>query len=188
MKRPSFHDISRRAFVAAAAPVALAQTRPPRFGTSNSAVLTLAAKPEPITLDAAKAAVIVVDMQNDFGAKGGAFDRAGLDISMIQKAVAPTAKVLAAARRNGVGVIYLKMGFRSDLTDFGAAGSPNRMKHIRLRVGETVRTPNGQESRILIRDNLEHRYRRGIETAPSRCRHVQEQVQRLLQNGFGCHA
>jgi hypothetical protein len=32
---------------------------------------TLDAKPEPITIDAATTAVIVIDMQNDFGAKGG---------------------------------------------------------------------------------------------------------------------
>jgi ureidoacrylate peracid hydrolase len=46
-------------------------------------------------------AVIVVDMQNDFGSKGGMFDRAGIDISGIQEAVGPTAKVLAAARSFG---------------------------------------------------------------------------------------
>lgn len=43
-------------------------------------VVTLDAKPEPIAIDTAGAAVIVVDMQNDFGAKGGIFDRAGIDI------------------------------------------------------------------------------------------------------------
>ena len=55
----------------------------------------------------AKTAVVVVDMQNDFGSKGGLFDRAGLDISMIQKAVGPTARVLASARDAGIKVIYL---------------------------------------------------------------------------------
>jgi hypothetical protein len=38
----------------------------------------------PISVDAAKTVVIVCDMQNDFGAKGGMFDSAGIDISMIQ--------------------------------------------------------------------------------------------------------
>jgi nicotinamidase-related amidase len=36
--------------------------------------------------------VIVVDMQNDFGSRGGMFHRAGIDISMIQRAVAPTGR------------------------------------------------------------------------------------------------
>jgi ureidoacrylate peracid hydrolase len=138
--------------LAGVAPAALAQTRPTRPGPANSAVVTLAAKPEPIALDPAKAAVIVVDMQNDFGTKGGMLDRADIDISMIQKAVAPTARVLAAARQRGVRVIYLKMGFRPDLADLGSADSPNRVRHLRVHVGEPVRAPDGRESRILIRD------------------------------------
>jgi len=37
--------------------------------------------PEPITIDPARTAVIVIDMQNDFGTKGRMFDRAGVDIA-----------------------------------------------------------------------------------------------------------
>src|ERR1700737_2168774 len=66
--------------------------------TGGGRTVTLAAKPRPINLDLAKTVVMVVDMQNDFGSKGGMFDRAGLDISIIQRAVPPTTKVLAAAR------------------------------------------------------------------------------------------
>ena len=51
------------------------------------------AKPDSISIDASSTAVIVVDMENDFGAKGGMFDHAGIDISMIQKVIDPTAKV-----------------------------------------------------------------------------------------------
>jgi ureidoacrylate peracid hydrolase len=114
--------------------------------------LTLAAKPEPIVIDTARTVVIVVDMQNDFGAKGGMFDRAGIDISMIQRAVGPTAQVLAAARHVGIKVVYLKMAFRPDLSDAGAPDSPSWIKHLPLRVGETIRAPNGAEGRILVRD------------------------------------
>ena len=152
MTRASLHEMTRRALMAGVAPLALAQTRPAHPGAAYKAVFTLAAKPEPIAIDPAKAAVIVVDMQNDFGTKGGMFDRAGIDISMIQKAVGPTAKVLAAARQKGVRVVYLKMGFRPDLADLGSAESPNRVRHLRFRVGETVRAPDGRKSRILIRD------------------------------------
>jgi ureidoacrylate peracid hydrolase len=114
--------------------------------------ITLNAKPGPITIDAATASVIVIDMQNDFGTKGGLFDRAGLDISMIQKAVAPTAQVLAAARKAGIAVIYLNMGFRPDLSDLGASDSPNRVRHLMFGTGQAVQAPDGTESRILIRD------------------------------------
>ena len=108
----------------------------------------------PISLDVARTAIIVCDMQNDFGAKGGMFDRAGIDIGMIQRAVGPTAKVLASARRSGVKIVYLKMGFRPDLSDLGASDSVNRVRHVAgFKVGQTIRAPDGRESRILIRDN-----------------------------------
>ena len=110
------------------------------------------AKPEPVAIDTARTAVIVVDMQNDFGAKGGMFERAGIDLSMIQRAVSPTARVLAAARKTGVKIVYLKMGFRPDLSDVGPSESPNRMRHMLFGVGETMHAPDGTESRILIRD------------------------------------
>ena len=112
----------------------------------------LDAKPEPIAIDPAHAAVIVVDMENDFAAKGGMFDRAGADISGAQKAIAPTAKVLAAARQAGMKIIYLKMGYRDDLSDLGAPDSVNRTRHLRFGVGQKIRAPDGRESRILIRD------------------------------------
>ena len=114
--------------------------------------MNLDANPEAITFDTAKTAVLVVDMQNDFGSKGGMFDRTGIDISGIQKAVEPTAKVLAAARKAGVKIIYLKMGYKPDLSDLGAPDSVNRVRHLRAGVGEKVIAPDGKESRILIRD------------------------------------
>jgi ureidoacrylate peracid hydrolase len=115
-------------------------------------LINLDAKPEAIALDPARTAVIVVDMQNDFGSKGGMFARAGIDISGIQKAVGPTSKVLAAARKAGVKIIYLKMGYKPDLSDLGALDSVNRVRHLRAGVGEKVIAPDGKESRILIRD------------------------------------
>jgi ureidoacrylate peracid hydrolase len=106
-----------------------------------------------MAIETARTALIVVDMQNDFGSKGGMFDRAGIDITGIQKAVGPTARVLAAARKAGIRVIYLKMAFRPDLSDAGLPDSPSRINHLtHLNVGKTITAPNGRESRILIRD------------------------------------
>lgn len=113
---------------------------------------TIDTQPAPLTIETARTALLVVDMQNDFGAKGGMFDRAGIDISIIQKVVRPIAAAVAAARSASIPVIYLKMGFRSDLSDAGALDSPNWIKHGRMRVGDAVPAPNGTEGRILIRD------------------------------------
>ena len=114
--------------------------------------MLLDARPEPITIEPERAALLVIDMQNDFGTKGGMFDCAGIDISPIQKAAAPTARVIAAARRRRMRVIYLKMGFRPDLSDAGPKDSPNWIKHQAMHVGEGFQAPDGTQSRILIRD------------------------------------
>jgi ureidoacrylate peracid hydrolase len=119
---------------------------------SRGQQIAIEAKPQPITIDTSQTAVIVVDMQNDFGSKAGMFDRAGLDISIVQRAIPPTAKVLAAARNVGIKIVYLKMGFRPDLSDMGAPGSPNRAHLHHIGVGTPMRAPNGAESRILVRD------------------------------------
>jgi len=116
-------------------------------------VVTVDAKPEPIAINPKNTAVIVVDMENDFVSKGGMFDRAHVDISGAQKAIGPTAQVLAAARAAGMKVIYLRMAYRPDLSDLGAPDSVNRTRHLKFGVGQTIRAPDGRESRILIREN-----------------------------------
>ena len=114
--------------------------------------LSINARPQTVSLDRTHAAVIVVDMQNDFGSVGGMFHRGGLDISEIQAAVAPTAGVIQAARRVGIPVVYLKMGFLPDLSDIGPDGTANRDRHLFFGVGQTIEAPDGTPGRMLIRD------------------------------------
>lgn len=120
--------------------------------TSGSRVVQVEAQPESLSIDPATAAVLVVDMQNDFGAEGGMFHRAGIDIAPIRAAIVPTACVLAAARSAGIPVVYLTMEHRADLSDAGAVDSPHRRKHAPLAVGAMVTAPDGRESRVLVRD------------------------------------
>jgi ureidoacrylate peracid hydrolase len=120
--------------------------------SATAVACLLDAQPEAIRLDPARTAVLVVDMQNDFGAEGGMFHRAGIDISMIRAAIAPTARVIHAARAAGIQVVFLKMAFLEDLSDAGPPDCPNRVRHLRMGVGKTVRAPNGEASRILVRD------------------------------------
>jgi ureidoacrylate peracid hydrolase len=162
MKR-QIHELSRREMLTAMAVSTLGgitataminkATASRSSNSTKSRLIKIDAKPAPIAIDTAKTAVIVVDMENDFGSKGGMFDLAGIDISMIQKAVGPTAKVLAAARNANIKIVYLKMGFHPDLSDLGAPDSVSRMRHLqRMHVGKTVQAPDGSASRILIRD------------------------------------
>lgn len=120
--------------------------------TQGSPGVVVEARPRPLAIDPRRTAVIVVDMQNDFGAEGGMFARAGFDISGIRAAIAPTARVLAAARGAGVPVVYLKMGFADDLSDAGGPEAPNLVRHLAVfGVGRPVIAPDGRESRVLIR-------------------------------------
>jgi hypothetical protein len=62
-----------------------------RLQDRSGQVVRIEATPEPIAIDTARTAVLVVDTQNDFGAQGGMFDRPAIDISMIRGAIGPTA-------------------------------------------------------------------------------------------------
>jgi ureidoacrylate peracid hydrolase len=95
---------------------------------------TIAAEPEPITIDLLKTAVIVVDMQNAFVKRGGYFDLAGYDLSGVEGIVAPCKKIITAARQKGAKIIYFQMGCSPDFSDRGPADSPYNLKAKGLKL------------------------------------------------------
>ena len=97
-------------------------------------------------------------MQNDFCSKGGLFDRAGINISVVREAVGPTRLVLSTARMAGMKVVYLKMGFRFDLSDLGDTDSPNRERLLHFGVGEPC---TASARTVLGSRNMEHGCDRG---------------------------
>ena len=111
---------------------------------------TLLARPGPLELDLDKTAIIVVDMQNDFGSEGGMFHLAGIDIAPIKAIVPAVAAVLRDARAAGMQVVYLQQQHLPDLSDTGSARSPHFLKHQPLQLGKTVPTPDGSTGRILV--------------------------------------
>jgi ureidoacrylate peracid hydrolase len=118
---------------------------------TKRSLVTVNARPEPLTIDLTKTAVLVIDMQNDFCAPGGGFDRAGVDIRMVRNIIPFISEALAAARSSGVQVVYAKMEHRPDLSDLGGPDDPHRIKHGFISVGQRVAGPNGQEGRILVK-------------------------------------
>lgn len=115
-------------------------------------MLTLDARPTPLALDPRRVAVLVIDAQNDFGATGGMFERAGIEIRGIAAAARATRPVLDASRAAGIPIVYLNMEHAPDLSDAGPREGPHRVKHKPLALGDTVEAPDGSPSRILIRD------------------------------------
>ncbi|MBS62658.1 cysteine hydrolase [Salinisphaera sp.] len=72
------------------------------------------AAPEPITIDAARTALVVVDMQNDFCHDEGWFAARGVDIGAIQAVVPHVRLTIDAAHDHGMPVIFLNWGIRAD--------------------------------------------------------------------------
>ncbi len=93
-------------------------------------MLTITARPESLSLTPARTAIVVVDMQNAFASKGGMFDLAGIDISGAATAIDANKRLLTAARRAGVAVVYLQMSYKPDLSDGGDPSSPNYHKEL----------------------------------------------------------
>jgi ureidoacrylate peracid hydrolase len=90
------------------------------------------ARPEAVELDLHSSALVVVDMQNAFAAKGGVFDLAGIDISKAAKVIGVVRRILQGARIAGIQVVYLQMGYKEDLSDSGGPESPNWQKEYAL--------------------------------------------------------
>jgi nicotinamidase-related amidase len=94
-------------------------------------------------------ALVVIDMQRDFVDPGGFGEALGNDVSLLRKAIAPTARVLEAARKAGILVIHTREGHRPDLTDLAPA------KKARGRLKNGIGDP-GPMGRILVQGEYGH--------------------------------
>lgn len=77
--------------------------------------LRLTAEPQNLTLDAAKTALLIVDMQNDFCTEGGWLHARGIDISPNRAPIAPLARLISAFRTRRMPVVWVNWGVRKDL-------------------------------------------------------------------------
>jgi nicotinamidase-related amidase len=79
--------------------------------------LTLPTLPQTVTLDLARTAILIIDMQNDFCARGGWVDHLGADYMPDRAPIAPLQRLLPSLRRSGVSVIWVNWGNRPDLAN-----------------------------------------------------------------------
>jgi ureidoacrylate peracid hydrolase len=97
------------------------------------AAVTLPARPEPIRLNPAETAMIIVDMQNAYASPGGYLDIAGFDIAGCEAVIQRAAVAADAARKAGIQVIYFQNGWDPDYKEAGTPGSPNWHKSNALK-------------------------------------------------------
>ena len=74
----------------------------------------LEAQSQNVIFDANRAALIVVDMQNDFCASDGWIAAMGIDVSSAQALTVPINRAAGAIRSSGAPVIWLNWGVRPD--------------------------------------------------------------------------
>jgi len=118
-----------------------------------AAKITLPARPEPLEIDPAITAVIVIDMQNAYASPGGYLDLAGFDISGAAKVIANIKGVLEVARSAGVQVIYFQNGWDPDYVEAGGPGSPNFHKSNALK---TMRARPELHGQLLARGTWDY--------------------------------
>ena len=94
--------------------------------------IVLPARPEPLSVELERTAVLLVDMQNAFASPGGMLDLAGVDVAPAGEAVANALVLTDAARAARIPVIYLVMGYAPDQSNAGGEDSPNPRKELAL--------------------------------------------------------
>jgi nicotinamidase-related amidase len=109
----------------------------------------IAAEPYPFDLIAAQAGLVIIDMQRDFLEPGGFGAALGNDVSLLRCAIAPTQRLLEAARVASLTVIHTREGHRPDLADLPPA------KKARGRLPNGIGDP-GPMGRILVRGEPGH--------------------------------
>lgn len=102
------------------------------------------ARPFAFTFEPGRCALVVIDMQRDFIEPGGFGESLGNDVSLLQAAVEPTARLLSTWRARRWPVVHTRESHATDLSDCPPSkrfrGQPTR------RIGEP-----GPLGRLLVR-------------------------------------
>jgi len=99
----------------------------PEVTVDDDVLLTLAEKVDP-----GHTAVLVIDVQNDFCAPGGFYDRIGADLAGIQEMIPRLQRFLTNAREAALPVIFVAAGYDAEYLS-----SVHRERHLR-RFGQVL--------------------------------------------------
>lgn len=101
------------------------------FMSRGGRILQLEAKPQDLRFRLSDFVLVIVDMQNGFAKKGGMFDRNGLlDWEKTRQLIGIIQKMVEAARRSRVRIVYLAHVYNKNHTNAGGVDSPNYWKEM----------------------------------------------------------
>lgn len=81
----------------------------------------LSAEPKDCTIDLARTAMVVIDMQNDFCHPKGWLASIGVDVTPARAPIEPLVRLLSALRSAGVPVVWVNWGNRPDRANLSPA-------------------------------------------------------------------
>jgi ureidoacrylate peracid hydrolase len=120
----------------------------------------LAATPEAIELPIPETALVVVDMQNGYASRGGYRDLAGRDMGPTQRVIDNTKRLVSAARRAGLTLVFLQNGWDAELKNAGGPASPNWHKSNPLKL---MRSRPELRGKILTHGSWDYDFVAGLE-------------------------
>ena len=125
--------------------------------------LTIPARPEALNIAPAETALVVMDMQNAFLSKGGYLDLIGTDVTPASKVIEKTLRVIDAARKAGLKVIYFQNGFDAELREAITPTSPLYHKSAALKY---MRSNPDYYGKLVTKGTWDFEFVPGIEPAP----------------------
>jgi nicotinamidase-related amidase len=113
--------------------------------------LTIDAEPQVVTIDLRRTALVVIDMQNDFCARGGWVHHLGVDYTPDRAPIGPLQRLLPRLREAQVPVVWVNWGNRPDLLNM----PPNQLhlykpSGVGIGLGEPL---PGSGSHVLEKDS-----------------------------------
>lgn len=95
--------------------------------------VVIASTPQQVRMDLNRAALVIIDMQNDFCSAGGWVDHLGADFTPDRAPIAPLQRLLPAWRSAGAPVLWVNWGNRPDL-----ANMPPNQHHLYKPRGQGI--------------------------------------------------
>ncbi|MBD1869245.1 cysteine hydrolase [Leptolyngbya sp. FACHB-671] len=95
--------------------------------------ITLATDTKTLRLDLAKAAIAIIDMQNDFCHPDGWLAHIGVDVTPARDPIAPLKTLVPELRQVSVPILWINWGNRPDLLNISAG-----LRHVYNPTGEGV--------------------------------------------------